>query len=388
MRINMHWQILFKYALFVILFISCTKETENSNNPGDYSSLIPQSLVNCFQQAKYMEDIFETDTLKLKISPEDNPRRVSSIHLSKNGNIYLGSYSSYVLQFDRTGQMIRKIGRSGQGPGEYTWAKYVTANSKEELIVGDFGHYKITTLAENGTFLSSFRVLEFFDGLFISDQDEIILDYNFNGRRFERETINVYGRDGKLLRKFGSVSETSAKLRNVYFSPGGPYLSVYRNHIFAAEYPDFKIKKYNMQGHLLKEFGVKYKNWRSLLDSDYEKLPRPQMVTGSIQKKLDDFFKEFRKYSMVHWITNFRPGILAMLTKSSISPSYFVFYDIDGNLLSDGLSFRYFLRDNKDLITKIFPTSPEGFCVLQYNSENTDILLIRFRFKTACWQEN
>ncbi len=389
----MHRQILFKYTFFVILLISCSNETENPNGSSDYFSLIPQSLVNCFQQARYMEDIFEADTLTLTTSQAVNPLMVRSIHFSKNGNIYLGSLSSYVLQFDRTGQMIRKIGRNGQGPGEYTWASFVTTNSREELIVGDFAQHKITIQEENGMFLSSFRVYSLFFGLFISAQDDIILDDNYNGRRLERETIYVYGRDGKLLRKFGSVSETSAKLKNVPFTPDSPYLSLFGNHIFAADYPDFKIKKYNMRGHLLKEFGVKYKNWRSLLDSGYEKLPQPQMITAATDKILKEFMKEFKKYPMVHWITNFHPGILAMMTKPPISAAgekdtYFVFYDIDGNLLSDGLSFRHSFQDNKDLKTVLKSTTPEGFCVLQYNPDNTDILLIRFRFKTACWEEN
>jgi hypothetical protein len=388
-------QIIFRSTfIFVFLFTFCSKETENSSDAAQDFVPIPQKLLNCFREAGYLEDIFKADTLKLQSAQGIIPVMIRSIHFSNDGSIYIGSNSESVLEFDRTGRMIKKIGRKGQGPGEYISAWYVNTNSRGELIILDSGQRKITISDKNGSYLNSFRVHDdIFEGLFISAQDEIIINTNFNGRRLQRETINVYSKDGQLLRKFGSVSDSGAKLKDVPFLPqASGYLALYGEYIFEADYPDYKIKKYNKQGRLVKQFGSKPKEWRSLLDSGYEKLPPPQTLTPTIQEKLLEFLKEFRKYAMVHWITSFRPGILAMMIKPSASPAggedtYFVFYDVNGNLLSDGLAFRHPFQKNKNLQTEIISTTPEGFCVVQYHAENTDVLLIRMRIKTDCLEE-
>ena len=214
-----------------------------------------------------------------------------------------------------------------------------------------------------------------------------------------KESIYVYNKKGKLISKFGRVSETMKKLKNVPPSRIlNPLLVTYKNYIFETDYPDYHIRKYDVQGHFIKEFGVKPKHWRSLLKSNYRSLPTPQMVTPAIMKKLKKYSQESKKYSKLRWIEAFEPGILCIMTQRTIGGSfekgtYFTFYDTEGNLIADGLTFKNYPYKQLPL-TYSLPMRPRGLCIVKFLTDitkepvkgkegetNVDIIVLRLKTK-------
>lgn len=120
------------------------------------------------------------------------------------------------------------------------------------------------------------------------------------------------------------------------------------------------------------------------------------MATPEIMKKLDKFFVEFRKCTINAWIAVFDPGIIVCMSlKQDRSrydeDTYFVFYDLDGNLLNNGLAFKHDSKNNDNLTTSILPVLG-GFCLIQNLTDITkempisdddeqELNLIFFNFK-------
>ncbi|MFL5385370.1 MAG: 6-bladed beta-propeller [Longimicrobiaceae bacterium] len=72
-----------------------------------------------------------------------------------NGNVYVVDRLSYaVAAFSPAGRMLWKVGRKGRGPGEYQFPYRISASPSGTLLVYDLGTGDITTLSQDGRFLS------------------------------------------------------------------------------------------------------------------------------------------------------------------------------------------------------------------------------------------
>ena len=121
------------------------------------------------------------------------------------------------------------------------------------------------------------------------------------------------------------------------------------------------------------------------------------MVTPAIMKKLNSYFDEFEKYSIIWWIKTFEPGILCIMTKTGKGgfekSAYFTFYDTDGNLIVDGLRFKNYPKWSKLPRTYLAPLMPKGLCFIKFltditkepvkgKNEGTNVDIIVLRLKT------
>lgn len=353
---------------YVILnFIFCSRKTDET-----IEKFVPndnyQATINKIEAASFMEDILHYDTLKIKVPNQFNMSSIIGVNILSNKNlIIIGRYSEDVLLFDSKGFFIRNIGGKGQGPGEYISPEYIANDQNGDILIGDAARFNISFHDKNGTYLNSFKIKNRIDGLLVSEQGNIILYDYYNALIRNNETIYVYDRDGRVITKFGRVSEAQKKLRKLPFDPPGPYIAIYKDYIFESDYADFQIRKYHLNGNFIKEFGIKPKCWVSALNTEYQKLPEPQMVTPNVLNKIQKFYKdEFFKSTIVYWLTVFEPGIITIMIKKAGTKfeecTYFTFYDFNGNRLNDCLTFRNF--PIKPLTTIV--AMSRGFCFVQY----------------------
>ena len=68
----------------------------------------------------------------------------------------LDSKGCQLLAFDDDGHFLRKIGRQGQGPGEYNLPLAMGLDSEGRIHVEDSSMRRVNTYSEDGTFLKSF----------------------------------------------------------------------------------------------------------------------------------------------------------------------------------------------------------------------------------------
>lgn len=323
-----------------------------------------------------MENVFDRDTIKIHMAEEYLLGSITSVTLTRDGKLLIADdqHLRLVLLFDRKGKFIKQIGKNGKGPGEYLTPRHVLVNSKGEIIISDPSLFRISIYNNNGAFSHLFSLRKMIWGVVLTSNDDILIHDQFATKIQPGNTIFAYNMNGELFYEFGETSKAYYQLRNVPWYYRGPFLAISDDCIFEMDYPDYHIRKYCQSGKLKKEFGVKPSLWKSLLATDYQKLPRPKMVDAETIKQLDKYFTEFYKSTYVDWIHTLLPGILIIKvhcnnTGDFAKDHYFMLYDTEGNLIKDGLKFNQFPKTSEYFYVDLLPVSPYGLCIVQY--ENT-----------------
>lgn len=108
--------------------------------------------------------------------------------------------------FSKSGEFVRKIGRSGQGPGEINTVFRITSDKKNNIIFcNDQGNGRISSFDVNGEFKSIIRTLlppydiEFIDGIMHT------LEYN----RVKESLFSMYDSTGVLIKTYGEIFDNN-----------------------------------------------------------------------------------------------------------------------------------------------------------------------------------
>lgn len=105
-------------------------------------------LCSCEQQEKKIYDLNLEDAVETKVTLSDIAETVIYIPLSNecpikminrvmmtDSLIFIGALSSEVLAFDQNGKLQRKIGKLGNGPGEYHYGSCFTIDSSRQRVL-------------------------------------------------------------------------------------------------------------------------------------------------------------------------------------------------------------------------------------------------------------
>jgi hypothetical protein len=73
----------------------------------------------------------------------------NSFAQDSRGNYYVTQFKQpdHILQFNRAGDFVRKIGRAGSGPGEYRYIVSMTVGPGDSVYVFDLGNARLTVLS-------------------------------------------------------------------------------------------------------------------------------------------------------------------------------------------------------------------------------------------------
>jgi len=325
-----------------------------------------------------MEQIFDCDTIKLQLPEEYILGAITAVSITRDRNFLIVDehHSRLVLLFNKEGKFIKQIGNNGKGPGEYLTPRHALSNNKGEIIICDPSLFRISFYNSNGDFSHSFSARKKIEGMAITSNDVILIHDQFVTKIKPGNTIFAYNKHGELLYQFGETSKAyHQELKNIPFSAQGPFLAVDGDYVFEMDYPDYHIRKYWNEGKSKKEFGIKPHIWRSLLTTNYKKIPLPKMVDATTASQLEKYFKnEFVKSTYIDWIHTLTPGILMLMvhynyTREITKDYYFIFYDADGNLIKEGLKFKKFTKSSDYFYAGLLPVFPYGLCIVQF--ENT-----------------
>jgi len=164
------------------------------------------------------------------------------------GNVYVVDRLSYaVVAFSPAGRMLWKVGRKGRGPGEYQLPYRIAASPSGTLLVYDLGTGDVTTLSQNGRFLSRshlpFRI-HYVDDIAAAGSDLLVAGYSPDAaaRRNGIHRFRIGGnlavhagsfgplptvRDTAILSHWGAGDITRAANGDLLFALALPYV-VYR----------------------------------------------------------------------------------------------------------------------------------------------------------------
>lgn len=357
------------YIYWILMMMIIKSSLYSFNNKNQYIAHIK----NCSS----MEQIFKHDTIRLQLPEEYILGAITSVTLTKDGKLLIADerHLRLVLLFDKSGKFIKQIGNNGKGPGEYLTPRHVLTNNEGEIIISDPSLFRVSFYNSNGDFSHSFSARKMILGMAITSKDEILIHDQIDTKIKPGSTIFAYNKRGELLYQFGETSKAYQELKNIPYLQTGPFLTFSDDCIFEMDYPDYRVRKYCQNDKSKKEFGIKPSLWKSLLNTNYKKLPRPRMVDKETFAQLDNYFKnEFHKSTYIEWIHTLIPGILILRvhyndTGDFTKNNYFIFYDTNGNLIKDGVKFNKFPRMSDYFFVYLLPIAPYGLCIAQY--ENT-----------------
>jgi hypothetical protein len=95
--------------------------------------------------------------------PEYMFSQITSLEVDAKGNIYAAeSKENHIRVFDKKGVYLRTVGRTGQGPGEFTFPRHVHVNLAGEIMATDEGSRSVKVFSPDGSYLRQYLLKTFY----------------------------------------------------------------------------------------------------------------------------------------------------------------------------------------------------------------------------------
>lgn len=118
------------------------------------------------------------------------------------------SRQDMIFQFDKNGKLLKRIGRHGQGPGEFSNVKNICVNKKGNLVVYDSGNRRVQILDEQGRCLRTFKYFRSYYDMALDVQGRIVMAVIPTPNYLK--IADVFNDNGKLLYSIGSTVFTQS----------------------------------------------------------------------------------------------------------------------------------------------------------------------------------
>jgi len=173
-----------------------------------------------------------------------------------SGNIYVSDQKIHaVMCFDSSGKFIRKIGKQGQGPGDFLTPSAVVV-TKDYIVVRDIGNSRFQYLDLVGKYLRSFKVFKQYTSFVINENDLVIGAPMQFSRDNVSKLIDILSPEGKLLYSFGEP----LIFKYDYVTLNKVKLGLNKKgELFVAFHYFPIVRKYSLKGKLLAEYRIENK---------------------------------------------------------------------------------------------------------------------------------
>jgi hypothetical protein len=173
---------------------------------------VPSSLASV-QNERIRVDLVATHTVELREllrigsleGPADAFGNVRGVALGPANRLYVADDLSHdVRVFDADGQLVRVIGRKGQGPGEFELPWVVAVDDADTLMVWDQRLMRVSVFDPQGGFLRSFTPPRHWlvnSVQFMPGGDLLLAAFGST----DNYGLHVLDRDGELIGEFGPV---------------------------------------------------------------------------------------------------------------------------------------------------------------------------------------
>ena len=115
--------------LIMVIFISCGEK-----KPSTPQILAIENKIKTNEYFSFNKLVKDVSSVELETGPGKYISGVSKVFVTKGSSILLLNGATEIFEYNKNGNFIRKIGKTGRGPGEYTEAKDFCI-SKDELLI-------------------------------------------------------------------------------------------------------------------------------------------------------------------------------------------------------------------------------------------------------------
>lgn len=240
-------------------------------------------------QSSVVEDCADcelTATLVVELGTLDGPGALGAparIARRRNGQWVVTDYQepSRLRFFGPDGEWIRTIGRSGQGPGEYDLALWVSPTVHDSLRVADIGQSRITTLTPAlAAIRTQFMGRPFSEIVFLEDgTGRYVISSRARLATGGDSPVHLVSLDGAVVRSYGSEPALSDRR---------PGLESWRNiavgsegTLWTAKVTSYQLERWSLQSGEREQLLERTADWfppqsaygGGLMDPDQEPAP-------------------------------------------------------------------------------------------------------------------
>jgi hypothetical protein len=224
----------------IIVFSGCTKQPEKARD-------LPAGFISQLNKASVSDDIFELSrTIPLRTPDSVFVGDITYLYITSDRRfITLDMANRMPLVFDKTGGFIFRIGKVGEGPGEFKRASAVCYDSLASLwYIADNSRMKILVFRDIGEYVREFGIQAKVYELQVGMRGEL---YLFMPNKRDGNMVECLKPiNGEHIASFLS-SSIIAKIPFVIYGGG---LCITRNGVFAAHYLSSDLCSFDELGKL------------------------------------------------------------------------------------------------------------------------------------------
>ena len=151
---------------------------------------------------------------------------------TNNEFVVMDDGNNCLYLFNNTGKFIRKIGRTGQGPGEFIGPKHLITGVDGIIYVFDIGTERVSIFSKDGDFIKSLRIEFGTISPTIYDTDKIIINISATTGFY----FSVYSNKGELLKNVAKLDKYSTDMYNIWYNRGRPIIDENNNYYMFLSY--------------------------------------------------------------------------------------------------------------------------------------------------------
>lgn len=255
----------------------------------------------------------------------DNVFGILDLKVDKNGRFFvIGRGEENVKIFSQRGDIIKVIGRKGEGPGEFTFPRCISVKESGEFCVGDMLTRRVSFFNSEGKFVNSIvcpsviaRMVWLNSKLIISGIKQVGNSVCF---------IHFLTKEGNLMKSIFSLKQEILKIDALYtLSLFAPFNVDSEENIYTSHIVKYQVHKFSSNGILLKVFPTP-KNYIP---------PSPSKAPSPINK--EEFEKWESTWHQVIGVFSVKHYILVLLRIHKPKEYRIDIYDKNGNIIRDNI---------------------------------------------------
>ena len=189
-------------------------------------------------------------TIGSKGKPPFGDRFPTGIAVDGEGNLYIASYpSEKIFKFNRHGEVIKSVGKSGKGPGEFDYPCAVRYHN-HQVYVCDCNNGRVQVFDSNLNFVQSFGTDGDGPGTLKEPRD---IDFDTQGNiyvvDFSKAQVVVFSENGQYLRHIYQCGPSKGELSE----PKG--LCVSGDYVYVTDFGHFCVSVFYTSGEFVHFLG-------------------------------------------------------------------------------------------------------------------------------------
>ena len=262
------------FALIAMSGVSAA--TANSQDSGRRTELAGPECAACEIVAVPLVTLGEAEGPGMLEAPYNHVRT------DRQGRFFVsGGPSPFFAVFDSSGKATHRIGRSGEGPGEFFWITEVAIDRADSVFAFDSARRLVSVFAPNLEFVRSFRFGFRQDGPALFVGTSLLVNTGIHTDDRVGLPLHVLDRDGSISRSFGSLTGGvyRADMQDIIDSRQLAYADT--DSFWAAHINQYLIERWTLDGRLLEALHREppwFPVWWAA-QSDSETPPVPEVVS-------------------------------------------------------------------------------------------------------------